>query len=146
MVEHPLPVLGFSNSAPFKTSDQANAIKWLAYMFVYEREGLLTWGARSRARGCPQGGGLRPRHPHVLREGFDRIPAEPGRQRDRCRGRPRSAPPPERLLVRFRHPRGLPIRSVRVNGAAHARFDARRGDVEIDPAAGGAIHIVASYG
>ncbi len=44
MVEHPQPVLGFSNSAPFKTSDQANAMKWLAYTFVYERGGLLHLG------------------------------------------------------------------------------------------------------
>jgi len=44
MVEHPQPVLRFNNAAPFKTSDQSNAMKWLAYMFVHERNGLLHLG------------------------------------------------------------------------------------------------------
>ena len=44
MVEHPQPVLGFGNCAPFKTGDQSNAMKWLAYMFVYARGGLLHLG------------------------------------------------------------------------------------------------------
>ena len=33
--EHPMPELGFSNSAEFKTSDEANAVMWLRYLFAY---------------------------------------------------------------------------------------------------------------
>jgi hypothetical protein len=35
MVEHPMPVLGYANTAHPKTSDEANAVMWLRYMFVY---------------------------------------------------------------------------------------------------------------
>jgi len=44
MVEHPLPLLGFSNAANFKTSAQANAMTWLRYMFVYGAHNLLHLG------------------------------------------------------------------------------------------------------
>ncbi len=43
---------------------------------------------------------------------------------------------PERILVRFRHPEKLPIKSVRVNGRAHRLFDPAKGDVDITEAAG----------
>jgi hypothetical protein len=44
MVEHPYPVLGFSNTAHFKTSDEANAVTWLQYMFVYATPTTLHLG------------------------------------------------------------------------------------------------------
>ena len=44
MVEHPLPELGFDNSATIKTSDQANSVMWLRYMLVYSTPDLLHLG------------------------------------------------------------------------------------------------------
>jgi hypothetical protein len=39
---------------------------------------------------------------------------------------------PKALTVRFRHAKGLPMRSVRVNGQAWTQFDARQETVRID--------------
>ena len=44
VVEHPRPILGFSNAEPFKTSDESNSIKWLRYMFVYGKGDTLHLG------------------------------------------------------------------------------------------------------
>jgi hypothetical protein len=50
MVEHPYPELGYANTAHPKTSDEANAVMWLRYMFVYgNREGLYLGRAIPRA-------------------------------------------------------------------------------------------------
>jgi hypothetical protein len=38
---------------------------------------------------------------------------------------------PAATLVRFRHPDGLPLRAVRVDGAASDRFDPGRNDVDV---------------
>ncbi|MCP4644080.1 MAG: hypothetical protein GY851_26795, partial [bacterium] len=44
MVEHPLPWIGQSNDAHFKTSDEANAVAWLRHMFVYTNDDALHLG------------------------------------------------------------------------------------------------------
>ena len=44
MVEHPMPVLGYSNAAHFKISDQANAVAWLQTMFVFAEPDALHLG------------------------------------------------------------------------------------------------------
>ncbi len=145
MVEHPQPVLGFSNSAPFKTSDQANAMKWLASMFVYERDGLLHLGRAI------------PRAWFAGEEAFGatRLWAMAGVVSITYRPHPETGSieaeidldvrhAPERLLVRFRHPQKQPIRSVEVNGCPHTAFDAASGDVTLPPA-GGKVCVVVSY-
>ena len=146
MVEHPLPVLGFSNSAPFKTSDQSNAMKWLAYMFVYERDGLLHLGRAIPARLVRRRGELRRRgDQHAGREVSVEYQPTAGGGEDRGGDRIRTArKQPERLLVRFRHPEKKPIRSVTVNGAEHQAFDAAKGDVEL-PVGGGRFVVSVSY-
>ena len=145
MVEHPLPVLGFSNSAPFKTSDQSNAMKWLAYMFVYERDGLLhlgralprAWFAGEETFGAtrlstPAGVVSIVYHP---KPEVHQIEAEAELELRRQ---------PGRLLVRFRHPQNKSIRSVSVDGRPHLAFDAESGDVELIPTSG-RIRVLASY-
>lgn len=146
MVEHPQPVLGFSNSAPFKTSDQSNAMKWLAYMFVYERNGLLhlgraiprAWFAGEKTFGATRlstSAGVVSVLYH-LQPAARKIEAKVELE---LRGRP------DRLLLRFRHPRKLPMRSVKVAGRAHRAFDAQSGDVELPPVSG-KIRVSAAYG
>ena len=44
MTEHPNPTLGYSNTAQFKPSDQANAVMWLRYMYVFTDRDLLHFG------------------------------------------------------------------------------------------------------
>jgi hypothetical protein len=132
MVEHPAPVLGYDNAATFKTSDQANAVAWLRYMFVWaDGEQLhlgravprqwLADGAEIGATGvCTRFG--RVGVTYTSRAARGRIDARVDLS---LRRRPGS------IRVRFRHPEARPIRSVTVNGRRHGRYDPRRGDVDI---------------
>jgi len=145
MVEHPQPVLGFSNSAPFKTSDQANAMKWLAYMFVYERHGLLhlgraiprAWFAGEESFGATRlwtmAGVVSITYRPCLETGI--IEAEIDLDLRHT---------PERLLIRFRHPEQQPVRSVEVNDCPHTAFDAASGDVALSPVSG-KVYVVVTY-
>jgi len=137
MVEHPLPVLGFNNSAPFKTSDQSNAMKWLAYMFVYEKEGLLhlgraiprAWFAGEESFGA---WGISTAVGRVSVEYRPRL----GEERIEAQIELELQNKPERLLVRFRHPEKKSIRAVEVNGKPHEEFDPVSGDVRLPPESG----------
>ncbi|MBN1935521.1 MAG: hypothetical protein JW934_12710 [Anaerolineae bacterium] len=145
MVEHPQPVLGFSNTAPFKTSDQSNAMKWLAYMFVYERNGLLhlgraiprAWFAGQEAFGVerlytPSGAVSLTFRPHL---DAGQIEAEVELKLRQL---------PDRLLLRFRHPHQKPICAVWVNDQPHQAFDAASGDIEL-VSASGRFHVSVTY-
>jgi len=145
MVEHPLPVLGFSNSVHFKTSDQANAMKWLVYMYVYTIGDALHLGRAIPREWLRDGNtlsaqGVATRFGTVAvtyrsKAAAGSISAELALELRR---------EPETILVRFRHPEARPIRSVSVNGRAHKRFDARRGDVDIS-GLHGRLTVVANY-
>lgn len=132
MVEHPMPVLGYSNSAHFKTSDEANAVSWLRAMFVYANERLLHLGrAIPREWFQPD----KPLAVHGMRTRYEGVSVEYQTSADRRRViarvdlHLRGQPP--RVLVRFRHPEGLPLRAVRVNGVEYPRFDPQRNDVHL---------------
>ncbi|MGB9619144.1 MAG: hypothetical protein ACPL7K_01875, partial [Armatimonadota bacterium] len=138
MVEHPSPYLGFSNSAHFKTSDQANAVKWLRYMFVYvTRDGTLHFG-----RAIPRDWFSDGRDIYVEKVGtrYGEVgiryisAAASGRITAEADLGLRSQP--ARILVRIRHPEKLPIKSVTVNGTQHTKFDAQKGDIDISSLTG----------
>lgn len=132
MIEHPMPVLGYSNSAHFKTSDEANAVSWLRAMFVYANDRVLhlmraiprEWfvpGKPLYARGvCTRWGTVSV--DYQTSADHRRITATLDLQLRQQ---------PSHLLVRFRHPDGLPLRAVEVNGAPYERFDPQRNDVDI---------------
>jgi hypothetical protein len=132
MVEHPAPVLGYSNSAHFKTSDEANAIMWLRYIFVYASIDLLHLGRaipREWFKGrkefwlldvCTHFGKVGV----CFRPQLDQRKVEAEIALDLFQD-------PGRILVRFRHPEKLKIRSVAINGKTHEHFDPRKGDVDI---------------
>jgi len=144
-VEHPQPVLGFGNCAPFKTSDQSNAMKWLAYLFVYERDGLLhlgraiprAWFAQEQAFSATR---LSTPAGIVSVEYRPQLAAEKIETEVELELRAK----PERLLLRFRHPEKKPIRSVTINGRASQAFDATNGDVEL-PTVSGKVCVTVSY-
>jgi hypothetical protein len=145
MVEHPQPLLGFSNSAPFKTSDQSNATKWLAYMFVYQRGGLLHLG-----RALPRAwfGGEEPFGTTGLSvpAGLVSVTYHPQPAADKIEAEVELTlrRKPEQLLLRFRHPQRKPIRAVTVDDRPHRAFDAASGDVELTPA-NGKIRVAVGY-
>jgi hypothetical protein len=145
MVEHPMPWLGWSNYAQYKTSDQANAVSWLRQMFVYERGELLHLG-----RAVPR---------EWLRKGQDIWATDVATHFGKAGVRYRSAvdegritaevsldlrEKPEKVLLRFRHPEKKPIKSVLVNGKRHGRFDATAGDVDITGLTG-KVEVQAAY-
>jgi hypothetical protein len=145
IVEHPLPVLGFSNAAPFKTSDQANAMKWLCRMFVYERDDLLHIG-----RAIPRQwlSGRQATAAEDVATRFGKVSV--WYQADEAAGRIAAKvdlalrAPPGSILVRFRHPQALAMKAVTVDGKNWDRFDPRKGDADITGMTG-SHQIVATY-
>ena len=133
MVEHPYPELGYANTAHPKTSDEANAVMWLRYMFVYgNHDGLYlgraiprAWFAPAHAhrpgeRGNPVG--RRERHSTSL---------STRSTRSARRSTLKLTDQAPRTVVRFRHPGNKPIVGVTINGREHKAFDAAKQDVDL---------------
>jgi hypothetical protein len=145
MVEHPLPELGFDNSATIKTSDEANSVMWLRYMLVYSTPDLLHLG-RAIPRAWLNDGEttslarVRTHYGEVDACWTSHL-AESSLVFDGNLQCPQDAP---KTLVRFRHPEQAQIKSVSVNGKAWERFDAGRGDVDIT-GINGIVKVVANY-
>ena len=145
MVEHPQPILGFSNSAIYKTSDQANAIKWLRYMYVYATDDLLHLG-RAIPRQWLRDGNEPYAEDVITCYGKAGIRYTPEIASGKITATIdlKNRTEPAKTLVRFRHPDKLPIKSVTVNGQAHSSFDANKGDVDISKLSG-KVEVVAAY-
>ena len=138
-------ILGFSNAEPFKTSDEANSIKWLRYMFVYGQGDTLYLG-----RALPREwlSGKESIHLKRVHTRFGVVSVEyepdPAQNRITCKANLALTTAPAHTLVRFRHPEKKPIQSVRVNGVEHTAFDPVKGDVDISGKSG-ALTIEALY-
>jgi hypothetical protein len=132
MVEHPYPVLGFSNSAHFKTSDEANATAWLQAMFAYAKPGLLHLGRAIPRDWLRPGRGARAEGLHT-RFGIVSVAYAPSPDGQAIEARVSLAlrGAPARTLVRFRTPGAVPLRGATVNGQAHTAFDPTTGDVDV---------------
>jgi hypothetical protein len=120
-------------------------MKWLAYMFVYERDGLLHLGRavpRAWFAGEEPFGAARLSTPAGVVSVEYRPQPAAGKIEAEVELDLRAQP--EKLLLRFRHPERKPIRSVEVNGSPHRTFDAQSGDVELPPASG-KISVAAHY-
>lgn len=133
MTEHPHPTLGYSNTAQFKTSDQANAVMWLRAMYVFTMGDLLHFG-RALPRQWFEAGNIL--ETTDVRTCFGDVSIQ--YQSHLNRGSieavvqlPRPSKEAPRILVRFRHPEKAPIRSAKVNGKEHREFDPTSGDVNI---------------
>ena len=144
MIEHPMPELGFSTSVTFKTSDEANAVMWMRYMVVYWNDELLHFG-----RALPRAWLAKddPIEHTGVRTLFGRVAVryepEPSKQRILARvelGALRDRP---QVLVRFRHPDRLPIRTVTINGRPSSGFAGE--DVDISGLSG-SVTVEAEYG
>ena len=131
MVEHPMPVLGYSNPAHFKTSDQANAVMWLRYMLVCAgKHGLRIGAAVPRewfAALKRDGGEIALRGVHT-RFGQVSVVYTSTREATVSLSLRRT---PERILVRFRHPEKKRLSAVTVNGAPWSRFSPDTEDVDV---------------
>ncbi len=137
MIEHPSPVLGWSNNVSVKTSDEANAINWLRYMLIYPHEDTLHFGKAAPRAWFAQ------TQPVALQGvitpfGEASVRYEPHIAESRIKAIITLQPttPPGKMLVRFRHPDKTPIRTARVNGTPATLADAERGDVDISGLSG----------
>jgi hypothetical protein len=132
VVEHPRPVLGFSNAEPFKTSDESNSIKWLRYMFVYGTGDTLHLGRALPREWLSRSDSSYLKRVHT-RFGIVSVEyaPDPVQNRITCNADLALKNAPARTLVRFRHPEKRAIQSVRVNGLEHTAFDPVKGDVDI---------------
>lgn len=145
MVEHPMPELGFSNAVVFKTSDEANAVRWLRYLYVWWNHELLHFG-----RALPRNWLARETEISVtdVATYFGRVSVRysPSPDNDlivaRVEMKDRRGDP--RILVRFRHPKVRSIKSVRVNGAPWTEYDPEKGDVDITGKRG-SVEVEARY-
>lgn len=132
MIEHPSPILGFSNAAHPKTSDESNAIMWLRYMFVYgNNNGLYIGRALPRewfndgeniyAKGvCTKHGKVSVNYQSFIKQNFAAASVELNVTNQ-----------PKEVLVRFRHPHKKSLKSVIINGMKTTKFDAAKGDIDI---------------
>jgi hypothetical protein len=145
MIEHPYPELGYANTAHPKTSDEANAVMWLRYLFVYgNHDGLFLGRAIPRSWFAqPQPIGL-----ENVRTRWGKVSVTyfPGEARDSIRAKIdlNLATTPPRTLVRFRHPDKRPIKTVTVSGHDHKAFDARKEDVDLTGLSG-SLEIVVRF-
>jgi hypothetical protein len=143
--EHPMPELGFSNSAEFKTSDEANACMWLRYLFVYWNSDTLHIGRATPREwlGVRGNWGVTDLATYHGKLDVTYVP-DPANHTITCqvnRREPRGAP---RTLARFRHPEKKGIVQVSVNGTPWDRFDSEANDVDITGLEG-SVKIVASF-
>jgi len=132
MVEHPHPILGHSNSAWVKTSDMANSMKWLRYMFVYAPDDELyigraiprEWLTSTKPIGvkgaATKQGDISAIYTAYLAAKSIKLEADLDLRQT-----------PVKISARFRHPEKLPIVSVKVNGEAWTKFDPEKDDVDI---------------
>ena len=139
LIEHPRPILGFSNAEPFKTSDEANAIKWMRYMFVYGK------GTRFISAGAPARVAERrePSTSDACTLGSVRFPSTMSRTLHKAGSSARPTwhctATPARTLVRFRHPEKRPSNPCASTAWSIGPFDPLKGDVDVSGKSGALV-------
>ena len=132
MCEHPLPELGFSNNAQFKTSDEANAVMWLRYMVVYWTRGFLHLGRALPREWLKDGGEVELTR---VATWYGRVSVQYESQADkgviRMEANLDLDRNPPRILARFRHPEGKRMKFAMVNGKRRRPSDPVRGDIDL---------------
>ncbi|MBN1844646.1 MAG: hypothetical protein JW810_03115 [Sedimentisphaerales bacterium] len=144
--EHSLPELGYPRGDHFKSSDEAQSTYWLRLMFVNEVGPTLYLGQALPRYWLAQGNRIGITHAPsrfgVLSfsvesrsaEGLIKAFLDPPRRN-----------PPERIVLRLRHPAGSRIKGVTVNGRPYEQFDADREWIILPGALNERQEIIARY-
>ena len=134
MTEHPLPTLSDWMGDHFKSSDEAMAAWWLRLMFVQEL-GRDCYIGRGLPRAWLGDGETTAIHRAVTYFGVVSVEyrSAVAHKRIVVRLDPPRRRPPERIIVRFRHPEKASMRAVRVNGASWTDFDPAKEWVILPP-------------
>ena len=146
LVEHPMPALGFDNGVPFKTSDQANAMMWLTYMYVYVFKNNIHFGRAIPRYWLSDGNSI---SAEGIATPYGKVTIKYNSQTKENRitalvDLSELRKVPNKIVVRFRHPNRKPISYVSVNGKAHEEFDSKKGDVYIT-GYNGMLKVIARY-
>ncbi len=145
MTEHALPNMGDFRGDHYKTSDETNSTYWLRMMFVHERGDDLWIGAAIPRYWLADGQCI----------GIENAatyfgPLSVSFTADVAAGNimanliPPRRNPPERIIVRFRHPDGRPMTRCEVNGSPWNEIDVEKEYVVL-PAMSEPITVVAYY-
>ncbi len=145
MTEHALPNIGDWRGDHYKSSDEANSTYWLRMMFIQERGDELWVGAALPRYWLADG----------QKVGIERAETYYGPMSVRVESRaaqgsismtidPPRRNPPRLIRARFRHPDGLPLTRVAINGQPSTKIDVAREWVEVAPSTV-SIRIVAQY-
>jgi len=125
MTEHPLPTLADWAGDHFKSSDESMVAMWLRMMFIQEEGNTLYLG-----RGLPRawlasdrGVAIRNAATYFGPVSLEMRPLDGG-ERILAQIEPPLRRPPEKVVVRFRHPHKARLIAVTVNGARVDTFDA----------------------
>ena len=122
-VEHALPTLAGSNSVWFKPSDEAQSTYWLRLMFIYERGDELDLGMALPREWLKNGETVKiERAATYFGEMGYEICSEAENGKITMILEPPTRNAPEAINIRFRHPEGLPMKQVFVNGQAWSDF------------------------
>ncbi|HOX36797.1 MAG TPA: hypothetical protein PL033_02310 [Candidatus Brocadiia bacterium] len=145
LVEHPLPELHEVWGDHFKTSDEAQATHWMRLMFVQESGNDLYIG-RGIPRYWMRDGRRAAMSDVVTYFGPMSIVYQSMTDSGRIRAelKPPLRNPPERVIVRFRHPDKSPLKRVTVGGVECAGLDPSKEWVAL-PAPTRAIILEAEY-
>ncbi|MBN1418134.1 MAG: hypothetical protein JXP34_05120 [Planctomycetes bacterium] len=134
MTEHALPNIGDWRGDHYKASDEANSTYWLRLAFIAERGDELWLGAAiprywladgqeiGIERAATHFGPMSMRMVSSVAQGWIEMSIDPPRRN-----------PPARIRARFRHPEGLRMDRVEVNGRACDTFDPETEWVTLPP-------------
>jgi hypothetical protein len=127
LCEHALPTLDDWRGDHFKSSDEANSVSWLRFMFLNEQGQDLYVGQAIPRAWFEDGKTMQVERARTLfGEASLAIESRAATGWIVIRLDPPRRSPPRHIYVRVRHPQGRPPREVWVNGLPHADFDPDR--------------------
>jgi len=122
-VEHALPTLADNNGVWFKPSDEAQSAYWLRLMFIYEHGNELSLGMMMPREWLEDGNRVSiSRAATYFGEMGYEIRSEAKNGRISMVLDPPTRNAPDAVNIRFRHPRGSPMKKVFVNGKEWTDF------------------------
>ena len=124
ITEHPLPNLGDYAGDHFKSSDEALNTSWVRSMFIWDEEDDLYLGRAIPRYWLADGEeiGIERAHTHFGEMSISLKSAVAKGSIEMTIDPPTLAPPPK-IYARFRHPEGMSMNRVTVNGKPWADFD-----------------------
>ncbi|MDQ1317470.1 MAG: hypothetical protein QG588_1122 [Candidatus Poribacteria bacterium] len=126
-VEHALPTLADNNNVWFKPSDEAQSTFWLRLMFIYECDNELNLGMCIPREWLEDGKSVEIRRAETyFGEMGYRIDSDVKNGKIKMVLDPPTRNAPEKINVRFRHPKEKDIKKVLVNGKEWSDFDPSR--------------------